>query len=211
MRYWLVMPAAGSGSRFGTDGPKQYAPLQGRTVIEWALAPFLADPRCAHIVVALARDDAGWVQVAARLHAAGASTLTAVGGGEQPPTVRAGRRQALDGRAARDWALVMTAPGTCLDAPRRAPADGARRTDWWLLTAADRGEGARARGVQARGHLHPTRIVPRQRHDNMRTARIGEKWRERPFDHGASLERRVLLRSIRAKRLPEPAAGMTSQ
>src|SRR2546430_12618271 len=55
MRYWLLMPAAGSGSRFGANGPKQYAPLAGRTVIEWALAPFLADARCAHIVVALAR------------------------------------------------------------------------------------------------------------------------------------------------------------
>src|SRR2546430_16956327 len=30
MRYWLVMPAAGSGSRFGAGGPKQYAPLAGR-------------------------------------------------------------------------------------------------------------------------------------------------------------------------------------
>ncbi len=47
MRYWLVMPAAGSGSRFGAHAPKQYAPLAGRTVIEWALAPFLADARCA--------------------------------------------------------------------------------------------------------------------------------------------------------------------
>ncbi|MGH8322526.1 MAG: 2-C-methyl-D-erythritol 4-phosphate cytidylyltransferase, partial [Steroidobacteraceae bacterium] len=34
MRYWLVMPAAGVGRRFGTTKPKQYAPLQGRTVIE---------------------------------------------------------------------------------------------------------------------------------------------------------------------------------
>ena len=71
MRYWLVMPAAGSGSRFGADAPKQYAPLEGRTVIEWALAPFLADVRCAHIVVALARADAAWEQVAARLGARG--------------------------------------------------------------------------------------------------------------------------------------------
>jgi len=39
-------------------------------VIEWALAPFLADaPRCEHIVVALAREDTGWEQVAARLNA----------------------------------------------------------------------------------------------------------------------------------------------
>src|SRR5256885_17170087 len=82
MRYWLVMPAAGSGSRFGADAPKQYAPLEGRTVIEWALAPFLADVRCAHIIVALARADTAWEQVAARLGARG-SILTAVGGGAQ--------------------------------------------------------------------------------------------------------------------------------
>ncbi len=48
------MPAAGSGSRFGSGVRKQYAPLEGRTVIEWALAPFLADRRCAQLVVALA-------------------------------------------------------------------------------------------------------------------------------------------------------------
>src|SRR5205085_9323526 len=75
MRYWLVMPAAGSGSRFGANAPKQYAPLAGRTVLEWALAPFLADARCAHIVVALAREDTGWQQVAARLDARGTSAL----------------------------------------------------------------------------------------------------------------------------------------
>jgi len=57
MRYWLVMPAAGVGRRFGTTRPKQYAPLQGRTVIEWALAPFLADSECAGIAVALADED----------------------------------------------------------------------------------------------------------------------------------------------------------
>ena len=52
VRYWLVMPAAGSGRRFGHPLPKQYAPLCGRTVIEWALAPFMADARCAGVVVA---------------------------------------------------------------------------------------------------------------------------------------------------------------
>jgi 2-C-methyl-D-erythritol 4-phosphate cytidylyltransferase len=117
MRYWLVMPAAGSGSRFGADGPKQYAPLEGRTVIEWALAPFLADTRCAHIVVALARDDTGWEQVAARLHAPGTSTLTAVGGGAQRShSVRLGLA-ALEGRAGLDdWVLVHDAARPCLDA-----------------------------------------------------------------------------------------------
>src|SRR2546423_10216004 len=100
MRYWLVMPAAGSGSRFGADGPKQYAPLEGRTVIEWALAPFLADVRCAHIVVALARADAAWEQVAARLGARG-SILTAIGGGgPRGPSVRPPRAGLPEGAAA---------------------------------------------------------------------------------------------------------------
>src|SRR5665213_155445 len=63
------MPAAGSGRRFGAQLPKQYAELHGRTVIEWALAPFVADPQCAGIVVALAAADPWWPPVAARLPA----------------------------------------------------------------------------------------------------------------------------------------------
>ncbi|HYK25481.1 MAG TPA: 2-C-methyl-D-erythritol 4-phosphate cytidylyltransferase, partial [Steroidobacteraceae bacterium] len=73
MRYWLVMPAAGSGRRFrerdpasAADVPKQYAPLLGRTVIEWALAPFASDPRCVGLVVALAPDDRQWPAIAPR-------------------------------------------------------------------------------------------------------------------------------------------------
>jgi len=116
MRYWLLMPAAGSGSRFGANGPKQYAPLAGRTVIEWALAPFLADARCAHIVVALARGDSAWEQVAARLHARG-STLTAVGGGAQRSQSVRLALTGLEGRAGPDdWVLVHDAARPCLDA-----------------------------------------------------------------------------------------------
>ena len=117
MRYWLVMPAAGSGSRFAADGPKQYAPLAGRTVIEWALTPFLADARCAHIVVALAREDSGWEQVAARLNTRGTSTVTAVRGGAQRSQ---SVRLALAGLQMRaqpdDWVLVHDAARPCLDA-----------------------------------------------------------------------------------------------
>ncbi|MGI8755191.1 MAG: IspD/TarI family cytidylyltransferase, partial [Acidimicrobiales bacterium] len=32
---WAVVVAAGSGSRFG--GPKQYAPLAGRRVLDWSV------------------------------------------------------------------------------------------------------------------------------------------------------------------------------
>jgi 2-C-methyl-D-erythritol 4-phosphate cytidylyltransferase len=117
MRYWLVMPAAGLSSRFGADGPKQYAPLEGRTVIEWALAPFLADPRCAQIIVALARDDTGWMQVAARLDAPGRSSVTTVDGGAQRSQSVRLALAALQGRAGPDeWVLVHDAARPCLDA-----------------------------------------------------------------------------------------------
>ncbi|MBS0422147.1 MAG: 2-C-methyl-D-erythritol 4-phosphate cytidylyltransferase [Proteobacteria bacterium] len=67
MRYWLVMPAAGVGRRFGENIPKQYADLHGRTVIEWSMAPFLYDSRCLGLVVVLGQGDAYWPKVAGRL------------------------------------------------------------------------------------------------------------------------------------------------
>ena len=88
-------PRPGSGRRFGADRPKQYAPLCGRTVIEWALAPFLADSRCAGAVVALAADDPYWAAIAP---AAPSSSLA--GGEERSHSVSKGLA-ALAGRAER--------------------------------------------------------------------------------------------------------------
>ncbi len=114
MKYWLVMPAAGSGRRFQGEFPKQYTPLMGRTVIEWALAPFLGDPRCAHAVVVIAESDATWHRIAARLDSEKLSATS--GGGERSVSVRRGLA-ALAGRAeAGDWVLVHDAARPCLDA-----------------------------------------------------------------------------------------------
>jgi 2-C-methyl-D-erythritol 4-phosphate cytidylyltransferase len=102
------MPAAGIGRRFGTDRPKQYAPLCGRTVIEWALAHFLSDERCAGTVVALAQDDPYWAAIAP------ATVLVAPGGQERSQSVRNGLA-ALGERADRDdWVLVHDAARPCL-------------------------------------------------------------------------------------------------
>ena len=108
MKYWLVMPAAGIGRRFGADRPKQYAPFCGRTVIEWALAPFLTDARCTGAVVALAEEDPYWKAVAPP------SVLVAAGGQERSHSVRNGLA-ALAERANRDdWVLVHDAARPCL-------------------------------------------------------------------------------------------------
>ncbi len=116
MRYWLVMPAAGFGRRFDAGLPKQYAPLAGRTVLEWSLAPFLADARCAHAVVAIARGDAHWARLAQRLPAG--RVTAAEGGGERSESVRRALA-ALAGRAGdEEWVLVHDAARPCLE-----PAD----------------------------------------------------------------------------------------
>jgi 2-C-methyl-D-erythritol 4-phosphate cytidylyltransferase len=110
MRYWLVMPAAGVGSRFGERVPKQYASLRGRTVIEWALAPFLADGRCAGAAVALASGDTWWPKVAERIPA----VTVCLGGSERSESVR-NALLALNRRASReDWVLVHDAARPCL-------------------------------------------------------------------------------------------------
>ena len=110
MRYWLVMPAAGAGRRFGERFPKQYVPLRGRTIIEWALAPFLADRRCAGAVIALAAGDQWWPKISERL---GAVTV-APGGAERSESVR-NALAALNRRADKaDWVLVHDAARPCL-------------------------------------------------------------------------------------------------
>jgi 2-C-methyl-D-erythritol 4-phosphate cytidylyltransferase len=113
------MPAAGVGRRFGHTRPKQYAPLQGRTVIEWALAPFLADPACAGASISLASDDPYWGEVAgrlAKLPGRTAEIIVAAGGAERSQSVRKGL-EALATRATdEDWVLVHDAARPCLSA-----------------------------------------------------------------------------------------------
>lgn len=110
--YWLVMPAAGIGRRFGAERPKQYALLRGRAVIEWALEPFLRDARCAGAVVALAAQDPYWREIAPPR-----AVSLVPGGAERSHSVRNGLA-ALAARAApHDWVLVHDAARPCLPVP----------------------------------------------------------------------------------------------
>jgi len=113
MRYFLVIPAAGSGRRFSSYVPKQYASLGSLTVIEHALAPFEADPDCAGICIALAPDDTLWPAIAVRRRRL---IETAAGGEQRAHSVR----NALRVLAARvgddDWVMVHDAARPCFAA-----------------------------------------------------------------------------------------------
>jgi 2-C-methyl-D-erythritol 4-phosphate cytidylyltransferase / 2-C-methyl-D-erythritol 2,4-cyclodiphosphate synthase len=102
------MPAAGSGRRFGGLTPKQYLPLAGRSVIEHALAPFVADPRCAGIVVAL---DAADTTFGTLPPARDARLRRVTGGARRCDSVRNALAAIDDGEDS--WVLVHDAARPC--------------------------------------------------------------------------------------------------
>jgi len=58
--FWVVIPAAGVGSRMRADRPKQYLQVAGRCIIEHTLDCFLDHPTLAGLVVCVAADDPYW-------------------------------------------------------------------------------------------------------------------------------------------------------
>src|SRR5262245_28190538 len=106
-QWWVVVPAAGRSRRMeGATIPKQYLELAGRTVIEWALAPFLAREDVTGTVIVLDPDDRHWRNLAV---AQDRRIVIARGGAERADSVRAGLA-ALQGRAGeQDWVLVHDA------------------------------------------------------------------------------------------------------
>ncbi len=106
--YWVVIPAAGVGSRMRADRPKQYLELAGRTVIEHTIARFSSHPAIKGIVVVITDGDPYW----AELNIDG--LITAPGGAERCHSVLNGL-DALDGLAGEnDWVLVHDAARPCL-------------------------------------------------------------------------------------------------
>jgi len=58
--FYALVPAAGFGSRMGSDLPKQYMPLAGQPMIYHALAVLCANPEIKLVFVVLAPDDTHW-------------------------------------------------------------------------------------------------------------------------------------------------------
>lgn len=83
---WAVVPAAGRGTRFGSDVPKQYLHAAGAPLFAHALDALLAEPRVVGAVVAIGADDPHWPGWHER---AGKPVHACIGGAERADSVLA--------------------------------------------------------------------------------------------------------------------------
>lgn len=109
--YWIVVPAAGVGARMGTECPKQYLPLVGKTVVEHTLERLLTLPDIAGIYLVLGTGDTHWNDLPlahnSRIH-------RVAGGAERCDSVLNALEQLQDKASPNDWVLVHDAARPCI-------------------------------------------------------------------------------------------------
>jgi 2-C-methyl-D-erythritol 4-phosphate cytidylyltransferase len=92
IRFAVIIPAAGSGSRSGSSIPKQYVELLGASVLSHTLRAFASVPGCSGIVVAI---DEAW-RAEAEKSADGIEMVRLVSGGSERQHSIARALEALD-------------------------------------------------------------------------------------------------------------------
>ena len=116
-RFFAVVPAAGVGSRFGSQIPKQYTEIAGQTVLLHTVQLLLANETLAGVAVVLSPDDGyfkdldlpAWAQTE-RLH------VLYCGGDSRAESVRNGINALMAQQRVQneDWVLVHDAARCCL-------------------------------------------------------------------------------------------------
>ena len=114
-RHYAIVPAAGSGSRFGSEKPKQYLDLLGRPLIYHTLAALTACPDIERVWVVLAPDDPWWPQYDWSGLGHKLETVRC-GGATRAESVTNGLQAAAMVAADDDWILVHDAARPCLSA-----------------------------------------------------------------------------------------------
>jgi 2-C-methyl-D-erythritol 4-phosphate cytidylyltransferase len=110
MTFWVVVPAAGVGRRFGAGMPKQYCHVAGKPIIEHTLAR-LVELEPEGIVVAIAGNDRHWPTLPIADH----PLISTVEGGEERAQSVLNALTFLEQKAdAEDWVLVHDVARPCV-------------------------------------------------------------------------------------------------
>ena len=111
VRYWVVVPAAGIGTRMGQELPKQYLPLGQKKVLEHTLERLLQFAFVQQLLVVLHPEAIYWHS----LSLSGDSRIkTVVGGEKRADSVLNALRVLASEAAANDWVLVHDAARPCV-------------------------------------------------------------------------------------------------
>lgn len=113
MRFYAMIPAAGSGSRMGGSIEKQYMPLNSVPMIAHAMMVLAREPRLSKIFVVLSPTDKRWNNYAWQGWEERIEVLRC-GGATRAETVLNGLEAMSGVCAADDWVLVHDAARPCL-------------------------------------------------------------------------------------------------
>jgi len=109
--FWVILPAAGTGSRMAADRPKQYLQLSDQTILEHTINCFLSHPAFQTVLLGLSEDDQYWAQLPL---AQDSRIQVFKGGAERVDSVLNGLAF-IDARAKPDdWVWVHDAARPCL-------------------------------------------------------------------------------------------------
>lgn len=111
---WVIVPAAGAGSRMGALKPKQYLPLLDETVIGITIRRLASFPAVKGIYVGIASGDLQWVQIEKQLHELPVAIETFTGGDTRAQTVLNGLTVLSKKSNEGDWVLVHDAARPCV-------------------------------------------------------------------------------------------------
>lgn len=109
--YWVVIPAAGMGSRFSSEIPKQYIKIHHKTVLEHTLSLFLPHNWIRKIVVTLSSDDLFFKQLPISHHP---KVTCVIGGDSRQDSVSNALSYLKTVAQNEDWVLVHDAVRPCL-------------------------------------------------------------------------------------------------
>lgn len=112
MRTWVVIPAAGSGQRFGARTPKQYLELEGRPLLGHVLDVFFRASSIDGLVLATALGDERWRALLP--DSPPYPVLNAPGGATRAESVLSALDELAERAAPDDWVLVHDAARPCL-------------------------------------------------------------------------------------------------
>jgi 2-C-methyl-D-erythritol 4-phosphate cytidylyltransferase len=105
VNYFVIVPAAGTGTRMQIDTPKQYLPLRGKKIIEYTLTTLLSYPKFKKCIVALNKEDKRW----SALQLYHPHLITVYGGKERCHSVFNGLLALKTFAKKNDWILVHDA------------------------------------------------------------------------------------------------------